>query len=249
VTPLYARYQPTNWDEVVGQDEGLARLENLRSRGGLSGRAYWLSGPSGTGKSTIARLIADEIADPIKIDEIDASTLLVPHVQEIERRSHCFGIGAKSGRAYLVNEAHGLRKDTVRQLLVTLERIPPHVVWAFTTTNEGQDFLFDGMADAHPLLSRCHVIPMAKQGLVEAMAVRAREIAVAEGLDGRPAADYLQLVYRHKSNLRSVLNAIEAGEMLAPPAQRRPAEVAECVGELLGRGPEAILTKAEGGAG
>ena len=214
MTPLYERYRPRSWDEVVGQDEALARLENLRKRSGLAGRAFWLSGPSGTGKSTIARLIAQEIADPLNIDEIDASGLLVPHVQDIERRSHCYGIGVKTGRAYLVNEAHGLRKDTVRQLLVTLERIPPHVVWCFTTTNEGQDFLFDGMADAHPLLSRCHVMPMARQGLVEAMAVRAREIAVAEGLDGRTPDEYLQLVYRHKSNLRAVLQAIEAGEML-----------------------------------
>jgi len=47
---------------VVGQDNTLKRIEVLRRRG-LSGRAYWLSGQSGTGKTTIARLIAAEIAD------------------------------------------------------------------------------------------------------------------------------------------------------------------------------------------
>ena len=216
MTVLYERFRPRTWGEVVGQDAALARLETLRSRGGLAGRSYWLSGPSGTGKSTIAKLIADEIADPINIEELDASSLLVPHVQEFERRSRCYGLGVKSGRAFIINEAHGLRRDAVRQLLVTLEaeRIPSHVAWIFTTTTEGEAFMFEGMADSHPLLSRCHVMPMAKQGLVEAMAVRAREIAVAEGLDGRPPEEYLQLVYRNRSNMRSVLQAIEAGEML-----------------------------------
>jgi replication-associated recombination protein RarA len=201
---------------VVGQDAALARLETLRSRGGLAGRAYWLSGPSGTGKSTIAKLIADEIADPLNVEELDASSLLVPHIQEFERRSRCYGICVKHGRAYLVNESHGLRRDAVRQLLVTLEaeRIPSHVAWIFTTTTEGEAFMFDGMADSHPLLSRCQVIPMAKQGLVEAMAVRVREIAQMENLDGKPIDDYLALVYRNKSNMRAVLQAIEAGEML-----------------------------------
>jgi hypothetical protein len=88
------------------------------------------------------------------------------------------------------------------------------VAWIFTTTTEGEAFMFDGMADSHPLLSRCQVMPMAKQGLVEALAVRAREIAQMENLDGKPIDDYLALVYRNNSNMRAVLQAIEAGEML-----------------------------------
>ena len=59
------------------------------------------------------------------------------------------------GRAYIVNEAHGLRKDVIRQLLVVLERIPPHSLWIFTTTIEGQEAIFEDYDDASPLLSRC----------------------------------------------------------------------------------------------
>ena len=55
---LQDQYRPRLWTEVVGQDKILAKIDQLRNRG-LSGRAYWLSGQSGVGKTTIARLIAD----------------------------------------------------------------------------------------------------------------------------------------------------------------------------------------------
>ena len=58
----------------MGQDKALRRLEVLRRRG-LAGRAYWISGQSGTGKTTIARLIAAEIADDLHVEELDASDL------------------------------------------------------------------------------------------------------------------------------------------------------------------------------
>jgi DNA polymerase III gamma/tau subunit len=55
---LADKYRPSSWSEVVGQDKTVSRLQALAKRGGLAGRAYWLSGQSGTGKTTIARLIA-----------------------------------------------------------------------------------------------------------------------------------------------------------------------------------------------
>ena len=53
VMQLFEEYRPKNWDEVVGQDRVLEKIKVLFNRG-LSGRAYWLSGSSGTGKTTIA---------------------------------------------------------------------------------------------------------------------------------------------------------------------------------------------------
>ena len=91
-------------------------------------------------------------------------------------------MGDKTGRAYIVNEAHRLNKAAVRQLLTTLERIPAHVVWVFTTTVEGQGALFEGIDDAHPLLSRCVDLPLARRDLAKRFAKRAREIAQREGL-------------------------------------------------------------------
>ena len=55
-------YRPRTWSDVVGQDEVLATIATLRKRG-LGGRAYVLTGKSGTGKTTIGRLIASEVAE------------------------------------------------------------------------------------------------------------------------------------------------------------------------------------------
>jgi hypothetical protein len=98
--------------------------------------------------------------------------------------------------------------------LVTLERVPGHAVWIFTTTKAGQESLFADETDAHPLISRCQVIALAERDLAKPFAQRALDIARAEGLDGRPIEDYIRLVNEHKANFRAVLQAIDGGVML-----------------------------------
>lgn len=212
---LVDKYRPQSLGAVVGQPRAVKVIHSLAARGELAGRAYWVAGGSGQGKSTLAYLVAREVADPFNIEEIDATGLSAAAIQEIERSSACRGLGEKNGRAFIVNEAHGLNKAAIRQLLTTLERIPRHCVWIFTTTNQGQAALFDGI-DADPLLSRCTKLPMAQTFAVcQAFAARAQEIARAELLDGRAIEDYVKLVKEMKGNFRAVLQEIEAGRMLA----------------------------------
>ena len=79
------------------------------------------------------------------------------------------------------------------------------------TTNEGQDKLFADMDDAHPLLNRCAVIPLARRDLAKPFAERARAIATIEDLNGKPIADYVKRAQRSKNNLRAMLQEIENG--------------------------------------
>ena len=141
---LHEKYRPKTLADLIGQQKAIRQAEAIKKRG-LGGRAFWIAGASGTGKTSLALILADHVGDKYWIVELDASELTPARLREIEQQMCLYG-GGRGGRAFIVNESHGLRRDTIRQLLVLLERLPDHVLWLFTTTRDGQDSLFDDEA-------------------------------------------------------------------------------------------------------
>lgn len=220
---LFEKYRPKTWAEVVGQDKVKTAVERLRSRSALGGRAYWIVGKSGQGKSSIARLLAHEIAGVGDTTEVDAKDLRTDTIRDMQKvfalanGSFC-GLwkDAISG-AWIINEAHALTNGQVTALLTALEPvggIPSRCTVIFTTTNCGENLLIDGCFDANPFLSRCTSLELEQRGVGKKYATRLQEIARIENLDGKPIGDYERLFSDCGSNMRKALERIELGVMV-----------------------------------
>ncbi len=209
---LFEQYRPAALSGIIGQAAAVRQVERVLARG-WGGRAWWITGPSGAGKTTLARIIARHGADELGIEEIDAQDLSLDHLRSMEEAFRFRMLGEKHGKCWVINEAHGMRGPVLSRMLTLLERLPAHVVVIFTTTKAGQDKLFEDF-DTPPLLSRCTEIALTNDvSSVTAFARRAHDIAEKEGINGLPMEAYEDCVVACAGNFRRVLQRIESGQL------------------------------------
>ncbi len=210
---LHELRRPKTWREVVAQPQAVKAIDRVRQSGGLTGRAYWISGPSGTGKTTLARLIAAEVSEPFYRTEMDGSKLTGAHLEEWENLLRYRPLEGKAW-VFIINEAHLLTPRIIGRLLVRIDdAIKDSEVWIFTTTSEAQKQLFDARLDSSAFLSRCVRLTLTVTGKEDTLAQYVKGVAEAAGLDGSPLSVYRAAIVEAKGNLRAVINAIEAGQL------------------------------------
>ena len=131
---LYRKYRPQSWDEVIGQEHVVRTLTNALKLNRVS-HAYLFSGPRGTGKTTIARLLAKSVGcadlDLIEIDA--ASNRGIDEIREL-RDGIKFAPTAGKYKVFIIDEVHQLTKEAFNALLKTLEEPPAHAIFILATT-------------------------------------------------------------------------------------------------------------------
>ncbi|MBI2577945.1 MAG: DNA polymerase III subunit gamma/tau, partial [Candidatus Wildermuthbacteria bacterium] len=220
---LYRKYRPKYFSEVVGQEHIVQTLKNAVQTGLIS-HAYAFIGPKGSGKTTIARILAKAIncesasrqtnGEPcnscasctdinegraMDLIEIDAaSNRGIDEIRELKEGIR-FAPTKLKYKVFVVDEAHQLTKEAANALLKTLEEPPSHAIFILATT------------EAHKMiptiLSRCQRFDFRKLTMPEIIQ-QLQDVAGKEGIDAEKRA--LELIAsRAGGALRDALSILD----------------------------------------
>jgi DNA polymerase III subunit gamma/tau len=217
---LYRKYRPQDFDEVVGQEAVVRTLRNAIAHEQVR-QAYLFSGPRGTGKTSLARILAKAlncaqgptstpdkvchsctaIANGTSLDVIEmdaASQRGIDDIREIRDRVVLQPVEGRH-KIYILDEAHQLTDAAFNALLKLIEEPPPHLVFVFCTTD---------LAKMLPTVrSRCQTFVFARPRLPELVQLL-RRVADGEGIDAPDAA--LSLIARSaRGSFRDAVSTLD----------------------------------------
>jgi DNA polymerase III subunit gamma/tau len=220
VTALYRKYRPQDFDEVVGQEAVVRTLRNAIAHEQVR-QAYLFAGPRGTGKTSLARILAKAlncaqgptptpdktchacvaIANGTSLDVIEmdaASQRGIDDIREIRDRVVLQPVGGRH-KVYILDEAHQLTDAAFNALLKLIEEPPPHLVFVFCTTD---------LAKMLPTVrSRCQTFAFSRPRLPELVQLL-RRVADGEGIDAPDAA--LSLIARSaRGSFRDAVSTLD----------------------------------------
>ena len=137
---LYRKYRPQSFKDIVGQNHIVSVLNNAIEKNQIS-HAYLFYGPRGTGKTSVAKIFANEVnknevyqKENVDIIEIDAASN--NGVDEVRDIKEAIKFLPSEGRykVYIIDEVHMLTTAAFNALLKTLEEPPAHVIFILATT-------------------------------------------------------------------------------------------------------------------
>lgn len=215
---LYRKYRPIDFDSVYGQEEVVTVIHNAIVNNKIS-HAYLFSGPRGTGKTTIAKIIARLVNCEHLIDskpcgkcyncvnfnnsndvvEIDAaSNNGVDEIRELRDKINLVPSNSKY-KVYIIDEVHMLTNQAFNALLKTLEEPPSYVIFILATTEPSKIPL--------TIASRCQKFRFSKIS-DDKIVDRLREIAKMENIEVTDDALY-EIARISDGGMRDSINLLD----------------------------------------
>lgn len=221
--PLAERMRPKTLDEVVGQTKAMAILRPIVEKGEPVSLIFW--GPPGTGKTTLARIIASEVkADFIEVSAVSAKKADVEKV--IERARQNWNLHIRT--ILFVDEIHRFNKAQQDAFLPHVESGLISLIGA-TTENPSFEVI-------SPLISRSRVIVLEQLSPDDIKTILRRAITT-EKLEGRVTEEAIDdLANLAHGDARYALGALEMAEDLVDNKQQiTPATIEQAIGQKLPR--------------